>query len=426
MSELETLVIVGAGLAGAKAVQALREQGFTGRLVLVGAETHLPYERPPLSKGYLVGSALRDSMLVHPEGWYAKQRVELRLGEVVTGLDRAAHLVHVADGEPLRYDRLLLTTGASPRTLPVPGADATGLHYLRTVEDSDTLRAVLAQAQTQTTGSRLVVIGAGWIGLEVAAAARQAGADVTVVEAAALPLLGVLGPEAATVFAQLHREHGVNFRFDATVSAIRTTAGAATGVILGRDAGGGEVLPADAVLVAIGATPNTAIATAAGLEVDNGVLTTAGLRTSDPDIFASGDVANPLHPFYGHRVRVEHWANALNQPQVAAASMLGETGATWDRLPYFYTDQYDLGMEYVGYPHPAAAGEAGYDEVVFRGDVAGREFIAFWLRQQRVVAGMAVNTWDMIEEITTLIRSRDRVDTARLIDPAAELSTVTG
>lgn len=411
MSEPETLVIVGAGLAGAKAAQALRERGYAGRLVLFGEETHLPYERPPLSKGYLAGSAERDSMQVHPREWYAQQRVELRLGQRVSGLDRAGHIVQVAGAEPVRYDRLLLATGASPRRLPVPGADAAGVHYLRTVDDSDALRAVLA------ADSRLVVIGGGWIGLEVAAAARQAGLEVTVVEAAALPLLGVLGPQVATVFAQLHREHGVAFRFDATVSEIRTEQGAANGVVLG----GGDVLPADAVLVGVGAVPNTELASAAGLQVDNGVLTDAALRTSDPDVFAAGDVANPMHPFYGHRVRVEHWANALNQPQVAAASMLGDADASYDRLPYFFTDQYDLGMEYVGYPALDGSGGPGYDDVVFRGDVARREFIAFWMHRQRVVAGMAVNIWDMTDPITALITSRASVDTARLADPSAEL-----
>ncbi|MGH6656604.1 MAG: NAD(P)/FAD-dependent oxidoreductase [Actinocrinis sp.] len=420
MSERETLVIVGAGLAGAKAAQALRERGFTGRLMLFGEETHLPYERPPLSKGYLAGSAERDSMLVHAGDWYSQQEVELRLGRRVTGLDRAGHLVQLAGGEQVRYDRLLLATGARPRSLPVPGAESQGVYSLRTVGDSDRLRAMLADG-ARAAGSRLVIIGGGWIGLEVAAAARQAGWEVTVVETGALPLLAALGPQAAAIFAQLHRDHGVGFRFDATVTEIRTEQGAATGVALGTRTGG-EVLPADAVLVAIGASPNTDLAAAAGLDVDNGVLTDAGLRSSDPDIFAAGDVANALHPFYGHRVRVEHWANALNQPQVAAASMLDEPNASYDRLPYFYTDQYDLGMEYVGLLHRDESGGAGYDEMVVRGDVARREFVAFWLRERRVVAGMAVNIWDMIDPIRELIVSRATVDAASLTDPAVELS----
>ena len=424
MSDTETLVIVGAGLAGAKAAQALRERGFVGRLVLFGQEAHLPYERPPLSKGYLAGSAMREDMTVHPEEWYADQRIELRLGEPVTSVDSTARLVRSGSAEAVRYDRLLLATGASPRRLPTRGGDSDGVHYLRTIEDSDALREVL------TTGSRLVVIGAGWIGLEVAAAARQAGAEVTVIESSALPLLGVLGPEVATVFAQLHRDHGVNFHFDATVAEILTMTTdvgrtVAAGVRLDGPSDGGEVIPADGVLVAIGATPNVALATAAGLAVDNGVLTDAGLRTSEPDIFAVGDIANAQHPFYGHRIRVEHWANALNQPQVAAASMLGEADTAYDRLPYFFTDQYDLGMEYVGHLRPDRAGGAGYDRVVFRGDVTAREFIAFWLQDQRVVAAMAVNTWDMVEPITTLIRSRAVVDPMRLGDVTVELPAQT-
>lgn len=414
MSGTETLVIVGAGLAGVKAAQALREQGFTGQVTLFGDENHLPYERPPLSKDYLAGAVQRDSMLVQSKEWYVEKHIDLRLGELVTGLDRKRHLVLTAAAEPLRYDRLLLTTGASPRPLAVPGADARGVHHLRTVEDSDTLRSALA------AGSRLVIIGAGWIGLEVAAAARLAEAEVTVVETAKLPLLGALGPEAAMVFERLHREHGVEFRLDASVTEISTEHGIATGVVLG----GGEVLPADVVLVAIGAAPNVALASAAGLEVDNGVLTNAGLRSSDPEIFAAGDVANPLHPFYDHRVRVEHWAAALHQPHTAAACMLNETDANYDRLPYFFTDQYDLGMEYVGYVHRDDSVSAGPSKAVFRGDVTAREFIMFWLRKDQVVAGMAVNVWDMVEPITALIRSRASVDVARLVDPAVDLSAV--
>jgi 3-phenylpropionate/trans-cinnamate dioxygenase ferredoxin reductase subunit len=402
----ETFVIVGAGLAGAKAAEALRKQGFDGRLVMLGAEHHAPYERPPLSKDYLIGKAPREKVFTHPLQWYAEQDVDLRAGQLVIGLDRAARSVELADGSRVGYDKLLLTTGASPRELRVPGADARGVHYLRTLDDSDVLRATLR------TASRLVVIGAGWIGLEVTAAARLAGVEVTVLETAELPLLRVLGPEVAQIFADLHAEHGVDFRFKVAVERIVTDNGAVAGVRLTD----GTTIEADAVLVAVGAAPNVHLAEAAGLRVDNGIVVDAALRTSDPDIFAAGDVANAFHPLFDKQLRVEHWANARQQPKAAAASMLGND-ASYDELPYFFTDQYDLGMEYVGYVEPG-----GYDRVVFRGDVTGREFIAFWLSNERVVAGMNVNVWDVVEPIKTLIRSRTAISASQLADVSVALT----
>ena len=402
-----TFVIVGGGLAGAKAAEALREQGFDGRVVLVGAEEHLPYERPPLSKDYLAGKAELDSIFVHNAAWYASQRIELRLGTEVISIDRPGHEVELADGSRLSYTKLLLATGSSPRTLPVAGADAA--HYLRTVDDSTELRQLIADQ------SSLVVIGAGWIGLEVTAVARQAGARVTVLEFAELPLLRVLGPELGQVFASLHAEHDVDLRFGVRTEEIVTVDGQVTGVRLAD----GTVIEASVVVVGIGATPNTSLAEACGLDVSDGILVDASLRTSDPDIFAVGDIANAVHPTLGRRIRVEHWANALNQPATAAAGMLGND-ASYDELPYFYTDQYDLGMEYLGYVEPD-----GYDRVVFRGDVSAREFIAFWLSSEgRVLAGMNVNVWDVTEPIKALIRSGRPVDPSRLADPNVALEEV--
>ena len=396
-------VIVGAGLAGAKAAEALRDQGYDGTITLVGDEQHRPYERPPLSKDYLAGKAERDSVFVHSADWYGEHDVTLRSGVAVTAMDRAAHRVDLADGQSLEYDKLLLATGASPRTLP--GAE--GVLYLRNIEDSDRIREVLG------AGGHLIVIGAGWIGMEVAAAARQAGLRVTVLETLELPLLRVLGPEIARAFATLHTDNGVDLRLGVKVEQILTGAdGKATGVRLGD----GSTIDADAVVVGIGAAPNTALAEAAGLDVDNGVVVDAQLRTSDPDIVAAGDVANAHHPMLGRQIRVEHWANALNQPEVAAATMLGGS-RQYDELPYFYTDQYDLGMEYIGH------GE-GYDQVVVRGDLAGREFIAFWLRDGRVIAGMNVNVWDVVDPIKALIRSGMRVDPDALANPDTPLDQV--
>ncbi len=406
MESAETYVIVGASLAGAKAAEALRGRGFGGRIVLVCAETHLPYERPLLSKGYLNGSADRAKVFIHPESWYAEHDIELRLGHLVTGIDRAGRRLDLAAGSSLAYDKLLLTTGASPRRLDLPGADADGVYALRTLDDSDSLRATFGGI------ARLAVIGAGWIGLEVTAAARQAGVEVTVIESAELPLLRVLGSEVAQVFADLHVEHGVDFRFNASLAGISVAGGRATGVSLAD----GTVIKADAVLIAVGAQPNTQLAEAMGLTVENGIVVDAGLRASDPDIFAAGDVANAMNPFYGKHIRVEHWANALNQPAIAAASMLGQE-AQYNELPYFYTDQYDLGMEYVGYVEPGDC-----DQLVFRGDVAAREFIAFWLRDGRVLAGMNVNVWDVTDQVKALIRSRRRVDPEQLRDPSVPLA----
>ena len=402
-----SIVIVGAGLAGAKATEALRDKGFEGPITLIGAETHRPYERPPLSKDNLLGNATDDKVFVHSDDWYSEHQVDLRLGTTVDRLDRQAHEVVTSTGERLHYDKLLLATGSSPRRLSVPGADLDGVHYLRTLDDSNRLKAALVP------GKRVVVVGGGWIGLETAAAARTRGAEVTVLEYAKLPLLGVLGPQVAQVFADVHRDHAVDLRCQVEVSGFRAGADGAVAAVTLAD---GTDVPADLVVVGIGVTPNVDLAAASGLEVDNGVVVDEHLRTSDPDIYAVGDIANAFHPFLGRAIRVEHWANALNQPVVAVDAMTGGD-SSYDRLPYFYTDQFDLGMEYTGYATPGD----GVD-VVVRGDTASREFIAFWLSEGRVLAGMNVNVWDVTDGIKALIASKAVVDTARLADPAVPLA----
>jgi 3-phenylpropionate/trans-cinnamate dioxygenase ferredoxin reductase component len=409
MANDASYVVVGASLGGAKAAETLRAEGFDGPLIMIGSEDELPYERPPLSKGYLLGKAERDSIFVHPEGWYADADIDLRLGTTAMSIDRAAHQVTVADGSRVGYAKLLLTTGSSPRQLPVPGHDLDGVLHMRTVGDSERIKAAIARA------SRIAVIGAGWIGLEVTAAAREARVDATIVEAAELPLLRVLGREVAQVFADLHRDHGVDLRFRAQVTEITGSGGRVNGVRLGD----GSQVEADAVIVAVGISPNVQLAEAAGLEVANGVTVDAGLRSSDPDVYAAGDVASAYHPLLDRHIRVEHWANALNQPQAAAKAMLGQA-VSYDRLPYFFTDQYDLGMEYSGYVEPN-----GYSEVVFRGDVSGREFIAFWMAADgRVLAGMNVNIWDVNDAIQALVRARRPVDKAKLRDPTVPLESL--
>jgi 3-phenylpropionate/trans-cinnamate dioxygenase ferredoxin reductase component len=405
---MPTIVVVGGGLAGAKAVEALRDKGFDGKVVLFGAEHHLPYERPPLSKEYLAGKKALADFTVDTEDWYREHDVELHLGTTVTNLDTANHTVEYGDGQQEHYDKLLLATGSSSRRPPIPGADAQGVHYLRTVDDASELLASL------TDGARLAVVGAGWIGLEVAASARERGVAVTVVETAELPLLGALGREAAEIFADLHREHGVDLRLSMSVDAITTDRGKATGLKLGD----GDTVPADAVLVAVGAKPNSELAERAGLQTkDGGVVVDGSLKSSDDDVYAVGDIAAATHPIFDTRIRTEHWANALKQPDVAVAGMLGSPGG-YDELPYFFTDQYDLGMEYVGHA-------PDYDSVVFRGDVGKREFTVFWLdAQRRILAGMNVNVWEGLDDIKELIRSRKPVDTERLANAEVALGEV--
>jgi 3-phenylpropionate/trans-cinnamate dioxygenase ferredoxin reductase component len=410
MTTDRTHVIVGASLAGAKAAETLRAEGFDGPVVLIGEESDRPYERPPLSKDYLLGKAERETLYVHPQEWYAEHDVDLRLGVTVTAIDRAAHEVSLADGSKAGYAKLLLATGSSPRRLSLPGADLDGVLYLRSAGDSDRIRTAFQGA------SQVAVIGAGWIGLETAAAARAAGAEVTVLEMADLPLLRVLGRQVAQVFADLHKDNGVDLRCGVQTLEITGRSGKAAGVRLAD----GSHVEADVVIVGVGITPNSQLASAAGLEVDNGIWADAQLRSSDPDIFAAGDVANAFHPLLGKHVRVEHWANALNQPQTAAKAMLGQDVA-YDMVPYFFTDQYDLGMEYAGYVEPD-----GYDEVVFRGDAGRREFIAFWLGGGRVLAGMNVNVWDVNEAIQALVRSGQQVDSGALSDPATPLESLVG
>jgi 3-phenylpropionate/trans-cinnamate dioxygenase ferredoxin reductase subunit len=396
MTTSSTFAIVGGGLAGAKAAEALRDKDFRGRIVLFAAEEHLPYERPPLSKEYLAGKKSLDEFTVNPSAWYRDHHVELQLGTEVVAVDPTARAVALPDGSTLGYDKLLLATGSQPRRPPIPGADADNVHYLRTIDDAQALNSVLAE------GASLAIVGAGWIGLEVAAGARDRGVNVTVVETAELPLMGALGREVGEVFAALHRDHGVDLRLSTAVQEVRTAAGKATGLKLGD----GSTVEADAVLVAVGAAPNIALAERARLALgDGGVLVDSSLRTSDADIFAVGDIAAAEHPLFGTRIRTEHWANALKQPAVAAAGMLGKP-AEYDELPYFFTDQYDLGMEYVGHaPH--------YEKVVFRGDVDAREFTAFWLDgDDRVLAGMNVNIWEGLDDIKAMIRSRAPLDPA--------------
>jgi 3-phenylpropionate/trans-cinnamate dioxygenase ferredoxin reductase component len=397
----ETYVIVGAALAGAKAAETLREEGFDGRVVLLGDEPDRPYERPPLSKDYLRGETEREGPYVHPAEFYGEKDIELRTEVSVTGVDLSASEVVLGD-ERIGFSKLLLATGAEPRRIPVPGADLDGVHYLRSFGDSDALRAAIEAS------SRVAVIGAGWIGAEVAASARQKGLEVTLIEQLDVPLERVLGREVGEVYGAIHRDQGVELLTGAAVEAIEGD-GRAERVRLA----GGRNVDCDFVVVGIGVAPRTALAEAAGLEVGDGIHVDDRLRTTNENVFAAGDVAGAWHPFFEQRLRVEHWHNALEQGPAAARGMLGK-GEPYDKIPYFFSDQYDIGMEYAGHA-------TDWDEVVFRGDVDAREFIAFWLKDGRVLAGMNVNVWDVTDDIQALIRSRAQVDRERLSDPNTPL-----
>ena len=398
-----THVIVGASLAGANAAAALRKRGFDGRIVLIGNEPHAPYERPELSKKYLRGE-IEAPVLVQNAGYYPENQIELVTGTQVRSIDAGARRVETGAGS-FGYDRLLIATGASPRPLDVPGAELDGVHTLRTKEDADAIRRAAQE------GRSVVVVGSGWIGSEVAASLRQLGADVTIVSLTEMPLQHVVGREVGAIYRAVHEEHGVRFVTDTKVGRVLGR-GRAAGVetVDGRRVGG------DLVVAGVGAEPRTTIATAAGLTVRNGIVVDSSLETSAPGVFAAGDAANAWNPHYDRHLRVEHWDNAKRQGRAAAASMLGEK-TPYDRVPYFYSDQYDLGMEYTGHA-------LVWDEVVFRGDPESREFIAFWLVGGRVVAGMNVNVWDVGPAIQALVRSRASVDRRLLVDPEVPLDTI--
>jgi 3-phenylpropionate/trans-cinnamate dioxygenase ferredoxin reductase component len=397
-----TFVIVGASLAGAKAAETLRDEGFDGRIVLIGAEAERPYERPPLSKEYLRGEAGREKIWVHDDAsFYDAHTIELRLETAAVDLDAARREITLAGGERLTFDRLLLSTGAHPRRLNVPGADLGGVHELRSVESSDAIRARLDR------GGKVVVVGAGWIGSEAAASARQRGLDVTVIEPASVPLERVLGTELGAVYRDVHVDHGVEMVLGSGVDAFE-----GDGAVERVRAADGRLFDCDFAIVGIGVVPRTELAVGGGLAVDNGIVCDRNLETSVPGIFAAGDVAQHDHPVLGP-TRVEHWSNALHQGPAAARNMLGREQA-YDRVPYFFSDQYDVGMEYTGQATPGS-------RLVLRGDTATREFIAFWIDGDRLVAGMNVNVWDVADPIGRLIRERTPVDDDALRDPSVAL-----
>jgi 3-phenylpropionate/trans-cinnamate dioxygenase ferredoxin reductase subunit len=407
MTHDRTLVVVGSSVAGAKAAEGARAAGYDGRVVLIGDEHELPYERPPLSKAVLRGEAAPETARVHDESYYKDHDIEILAGRRVTALDARPdeRRVRLDGDDVLPFTTAVLATGAEPRRLDVPGADLGGVHHLRSLDDSRRLGEAIRTAR------RVAVIGAGWIGSEVSASARQMGADVVLVDPGPVPLRRVLGDEIGEVFRRLHADHGVALRLGSGVVELR--GGATVQQVVLQD---GAVEAADVVVVGIGVAPRVGLAAEAGLRVDDGVVVDERLESSAPGVYAAGDVASAWHPHYGRRLRVEHWANALNQGLAAGANAAG-AGEGYTRLPYFFSDQYDLGMEYVGYAGPG-------DDVVVRGSLADREFIAFWHRDGVVTAAMNVNVWDVVEDLKAIVATGRPVEPNRLADPAVELTAL--
>jgi len=402
-----TLAIVGASVAGAKAAEAARDAGYDGRIVLIGDEAGVPYERPPLSKAVLRGEAEPASARVHPDGFYDDHDIEL-VTDRVAALDSGARRVELADGDTMAFDAAIVATGAEARRLAVPGAELDGVRYLRSLDDSNGLRDAIRAS------SRVAVIGAGWIGSEVAASARQMGADVVLIDPSPVPLRRVLGDDVGAVFRQLHADNGVQLRLGVGVRELRG-AEAVDEVVLSD--GGAEA--ADLVVVGVGVTPRTDLAAgAAGLAVDNGIVVDQHLETNVAGVYAAGDVANAWHPHYRRHVRVEHWANALNQGTTAGRNVAGRR-EVYDRLPYFFSDQYDLGMEYVGLSAPG-------DDLVVRGDLEARQFVAFWHRDGVVSAAMNVNVWDVVEDLKAIVAAERPVDLGLLTDQSVAFDEVVG
>jgi len=404
MGNDQRIVIVGASLTGAKAAEALLESGFEGEILMVGSESERPYERPPLSKDYLRGEKT-EVPYVHDADFYENDQIELKTGATVTAIDPDTNTITVDGSETVEYESLLIATGAEPRRLDLPGSDLEGINYLRTVGES---KALCDQFRD---GLKVVVVGAGWIGSEVAASARQEGCEVTLIEPEEVPLSRALGPKLGAFYRGVHLKQGVTFLGGTGVTGF-TGDGKVEAVLTD----GGDSIPAELVVVGVGVIPRTELAEAAGIDVDNGILVDETFLSSSPGIYAAGDVANAWHPFYGRRIRVEHWANARRQGAAAARSILG-LDPDFDEVPYFFSDQYDVGMEYVGYTD-------GSEEVVFRGDVESGEFIAFWVKEGKVSAGMNVNVWDVSETIRDLIKAEFPVSQTDLTNPDVSLESL--
>jgi 3-phenylpropionate/trans-cinnamate dioxygenase ferredoxin reductase subunit len=398
----ETFVIVGAGVAGGGAAAALREEGFDGRVVLIGAEQQPPYERPPLSKEYLRGESSFERALFRPPDFYDENGVETRFGVRATRVDAAEKVVELDGGERVAYDRLLVATGGRNRRFRIPGMDLEGIYSLRTVADSDRIRAEISP------GRRAVVVGMGFIGSEVAASLRQSGVDVVVVDRNEVPLRRVLGEEVGRVIEGIHRDHGTSMIFEDTVAAFE-----GVGRVERATTARGRRIECDFVVVGLGVEPVTDLLADTGAEIDNGVVVDEYLRTGVEGIYAAGDVANHYHPVFGRRIRVEHWQNALKQGPVVARNML-DKDEPYDEIPWFWSDQYEHNLQYAGF-------HTEWDELVVRGSMEERNFVAFYRKDRRVLAAVAVNRGRDLRRSMPLIKAREPIDAARLCDLDVDL-----
>jgi 3-phenylpropionate/trans-cinnamate dioxygenase ferredoxin reductase subunit len=405
MPDRQTFVIIGANMAGGRAAQALRKEGFTGPIVLIGEEPDAPYERPPLSKEYLRGQVAKEKIYLAKEDFAAENDVDLRLGVRAERIDVAQRAVTLASGESVAYDKLLIATGGRPRRLTVPGADLDGVYYLRTFADSEAIAAELQE------GKRAVVIGAGFIGAEVAASARMQGLDVTLLEIASVPLERALGADVGRIYAQLHRDHGVDLRLDEGIERIEG-ATRAERVVTTK----GNSIDCDFVVAGVGIEPNVEIAEGTGIDVDNGIVVDEYCRTNVEDVFAAGDVANFYHPVLEQRFRVEHWENAQGQGRAAALNMLGRDEPYTD-IPWFWSDQYDVNMQYAGHA-------SSWDATAVRGDPEARDGTIFYLKDGRFLAVLAFNRFRDVRRARALLAAGVSPDPAQLADEDVDLQSL--
>jgi 3-phenylpropionate/trans-cinnamate dioxygenase ferredoxin reductase subunit len=405
MADDRTFVIIGGGQAGGWTAKTLRGEGFEGRVLMIADEPYIPYERPPLSKEVLLGDQPVESTYLWPADSYDESNIELRLGVQATRILPAGHTIEIDGGETIAYDRLMIATGARVRRLPITGAELSGIHYLRGIRDTEDIRADLSAE------SRVLVVGGGWIGLEVAAAAAKLGAEVTVVEALGQLCGRALTPDLAQWVLELHQSHGVDVRLETSVEHFD-----GDGHVAHATLSDGTSIDTDLVVIGIGVVPNVELAAEAGLEIDNGIVVDEMGRTSDPDIFAAGDVTNHPNGLLGRRVRLESWENAQNQGIAAAKAML-DTGAPYNEVPWFWSDQYDANIQLIGLPE-------GWTETVTRGDPKSGAFVVFYLKDGRIDGAAAINNPRDIRFARRLMAAGKVVDPTQLADPDVKLQAL--
>jgi 3-phenylpropionate/trans-cinnamate dioxygenase ferredoxin reductase subunit len=401
----DPFVIVGASLAGANAAATLRQEGYDGEVILIGAEPHLPYERPPLSKQYLRGDASFESMLVRPPAFYEKNRIQPLLGARVTRVIPADRVVELETARRIRYEKLLIATGGRNRRLPLRGLDLEGVYDLRTVGDADALRADVA------AGRQAVVVGMGFIGSEVVASLRQKQVEVVVIDPDRTPLFRVLGEKVGGVMARIHRDHGVEMIFEDAVVAFEGTQRVER--VLTKS---GRRIPCDFAVVGVGIEPNVNLVADTAIDTGNGVLVDERCRTSVDAVYAAGDVANHYHPVFKRRLRVEHWQNAIKQGSAAARNMLDNAGP-YDEVHWFWSDQYDVNLQYAG-------AHATWDRLIVRGNLDERRFLAFYLKDGLIEAVVALNRGKDLRRSIPLIKARTVVDPAKLQDEGVDLRSL--